>query len=320
MIRYMKLASMMMSILVCATAPAAEPPAAEKCLSDIAEGFDALLIDTAHVYVNPIDKVTSLYAADVGMVFMGKISMTATGGRIETMKRILGPNDEEFTINLDGMQIPMIIAGDRSKADLSKLSELSKLSKLSELAKLAEDPQLAKLGIDFKGLAELSELSALAEIGKPSGSTDEMKAEQEEVMKEAEDAKKEAGQALKEAEDAVAEAKAAAKEAGKDVNVIRIGKSAELKKEEAKRLEEMDTHIREFKTEIIGKMLEMAPKIKGLDAKERIIVAFEVKEGQFAEKYGTSRLVMQIAYKDLMRIKDQKADDPKTRGEFVSNL
>ncbi|GEM_PF-6669343 len=317
MIRYMKLASMILSVLVCTSVPAVEPPAAEKCLSEIAEGLDTLLIDTAHVYVNPIDKVTSLYAADVGMVFMGKISMTATGGRIQTMKRIMGPNDEEFTINLEGMQIPMIITNDGSNADLSKLSELSKLSKLSELSKLADDPQLAKLGIDFKGLAELSELSELAELGKGSKSDGEIKAEQEEVMKEAAEAKKEAEEAVKEAKEAVKEAQA---EAGKDVKVIRIEKSAEMKKEEAKRLEEMDMHIKEFKGEIIAKLMELTPKIKGLDAKERVIVAFEVKEDQFAEKYGTSRLVMQIAFKDLQRIKDQKADDPKTRGEFVSNL
>jgi hypothetical protein len=49
----------------------------ERSFEYFAQGIDKLLLDTVHVYINPSDKVGTFYLNDVGVFFVGQISMTA---------------------------------------------------------------------------------------------------------------------------------------------------------------------------------------------------------------------------------------------------
>ncbi|MBN1552832.1 hypothetical protein JW979_15265 [bacterium] len=150
----------------------------ESSMAVFAKGVDQLLIDTAHVYVIPSDTVKSLYLPGIGMLFLGEISMTSSGGiYFPSMKviKLCDADKKEMKMDLSG------IGSDISDA-LAKLSKLSELSELSELAKLGDEtghPELQKLSelSQLSELSELSELKILSNIGPALEKAVQMKAQ-----------------------------------------------------------------------------------------------------------------------------------------------
>jgi hypothetical protein len=93
-----------------------------------------------------------------------------------------------------------------------------------------------------------------------------------------------------------------------------------LRDEDEKRLQKMDTHIKAFVNELIMTMTDYGPILKGLSGNDRVVVVLFVKDRAFKDKYHDDKLMVSIPFKKLLAIQDLEPGNPKAAGAFTVNI
>ncbi|HPQ41500.1 MAG TPA: hypothetical protein PLV45_14105 [bacterium] len=96
--------------------------------------------------------------------------------------------------------------------------------------------------------------------------------------------------------------------------------SKEIKAEDQKRLEEMQTSIQKFSREVMEVMLDFGPIIQGTQDDDRIAVIFHVADDAFFNTYHTRTLQVQIEMKDLMKLSGKSPGDGGVERAFQWNV
>ncbi|MBN1355270.1 hypothetical protein JXA40_03260 [bacterium] len=260
------------------------------------KGIDQLLIDTAHVYVNPSETVRGLYLDGCGAVFTGTVSITSTGGLISPERVIFG---------IPGEKIKLKIQKSLEDLDMDELSEelrelAIELEKLPET--LSELSELKELGIDLSRLAKLTKLAELARLA------------------ELPDLERTAPEGMNPDEPGPETGISSESEWSKSPGKSKIIKKSQLMKEDAERLEKMDEHITAFKRELAQTVLDFSPGLKGLKNSDLVAVVMYFREKEFQEKYQTDHLRMQVPYKKLLKLRALGSNDPRIVESFDCNI
>ncbi len=256
-----------------------KPQKIENSQNLFANGIDQLLIDTAHVYVNPSQKVKGFQLMDVGVVFTGAISMTLGGGYsfdFPNAKIIKKEIITDIEIDMEDLQ-----------EDLAELAE-----ELAEIAKDLkeeghEDEADVLANLDLKKLEKLSKLSKLSKLGDV---------------------------------DFCDHDSAMIIDGDTNAKIVVMKTPDGLKEKDDERVQNMDTHIAEFKKELMELMIDFGPILKGLDGKDTVTIVFHVKDKTFVEKYGTSTLQAQIPFKTLLKLGNEDPGSPKVMKAFKFNI
>ncbi len=97
-------------------------------------------------------------------------------------------------------------------------------------------------------------------------------------------------------------------------------KERSIKEEDARRKEEMGSHISAFKKELIQTIMDFGPVLKGVDKNEKIVVVFFVKDKIFLERYNANYLMVSVEWGRLMELLDMSSDDPAILKAFKFNM
>ncbi len=101
---------------------------------------------------------------------------------------------------------------------------------------------------------------------------------------------------------------------------VTIKKYRQLLDADHERIENIDTHLKEFKKELINAILDFGPILKGLKGKDDVIVVFFVRDQNFQERYKTSNLILKVPFEKLKELQDKKATDPEIEKVFEFNI
>ena len=105
--------------------------------------------------------------------------------------------------------------------------------------------------------------------------------------------------------------------AGFDGDSDRITK---LKLNDEERINTMQTHLDQFKNELMDLIIKNQDKIRGLDTKEEICVVFSIREPEFKEKFGSDKLITRITVNDLTNLKGFSSADERVQKVFKFNI
>ncbi len=231
----------------------------------VSNALDALLLATEHVYVSTDHNVQGVFLNEVGAIFMGEIAMTSTGGwrnRIPAGYKVYMTDGSGEELKTEDVE--------EIKRTLSEL-EVDLLGISKDMEKLSEDLSVYVLELD-KELestdspdVELPDLSALESLK----SLKKLK-----VLK--------------------------------NLHLTGIGDKSfawvdQLNEEAEKRLAEMDQHVTMFKGEVIDLLLKNWKEFETLKSSDNIVVIFKVKEPEFAEKYGTDKMIFRVKNAKLQK-------------------
>ncbi|MBN1355384.1 hypothetical protein JXA40_03830 [bacterium] len=94
----------------------------------------------------------------------------------------------------------------------------------------------------------------------------------------------------------------------------------QLLEKDKERLEKMDEHLVAFKKELATTVLDFGSILKGLSARDEIVVVFFVKDSEFKDKYGSTELIMRISFGQLSKLNQDKVDVETAMRAFHFNL
>jgi len=93
-----------------------------------------------------------------------------------------------------------------------------------------------------------------------------------------------------------------------------------IKDEDSQRIADMDSHLSEFKMELIQTVMDYGPIVKGLQSNEKIVVVLFVKDEIFFEKHKTKYLILSIPYSKIKEIQEFDAQSPQVKKAFEFNI